>query len=533
MDVESRAVAPSGMSASERTVFAGLLGIVTAACTVALAEVVSLLLGGAGNPINAVGSFIIDIVPPGFKTLVIDLFGTADKAVLFGSIGLLLLVLAVAVGLLQVRRPPWGIAALGLFALVAILAAITRAGAGLLDALPTLLGAAAGALLLSSLTRRFHAWREAPARRGLASAAAGRAGRYERRSFLLMLGVAGVASAVVGAGARALSAAASAVSEARAALTLPAAASAAPPIPADAIAATPGISPYITPNADFYRIDTALQVPSIEPDAWRLRITGMVEQEVEIGFAELLALPLEERVITLTCVSNDVGGDLIGNALWLGYPIRNLLARARPTAGADMVLSRSQDGFTAGTPLEVLQDEKTDALLAVGMNGEFLPIEHGFPVRMVVPGLYGYVSATKWVVELKVTSYADDLAYWSTRGWTERGPIKLSSRIDTPRAGRSVAAGTVAIAGVAWAQHTGISRVQLRIDEGQWLDATLAPTVTVDSWLQWSYAWDALPGDHRIEVRATDADGLVQTAKQAPPAPDGSTGLHGIAVRVD
>ena len=253
---------------------------------------------------------------------------------------------------------------------------------------------------------------------------------------------------------------------------------------------------------------------------------------MEITFADLLALPLQERYITLACVSQDIGGGLIGNALWLGYPIRDLLARAVPTAGADMVLSTSVDGFTASTPLTVLQDPGTDALLAVGMNGAPLPLDHGFPVRMVVPGLYGYVSATKWVTELKVTTFADDLAYWSTRGWTERGPIKLSSRIDTPRRGFEVQPGTVPIAGIAWAQHTGIRAVDVQIDDGPWQPAELAAPVSTDTWIQWVYQWEATSGTHRVTARATDADGLVQTAEIRPPAPDGATGLHSISVRV-
>jgi DMSO/TMAO reductase YedYZ molybdopterin-dependent catalytic subunit len=392
------------------------------------------------------------------------------------------------------------------------------------------LGVVAGVLVLRALLRRLEAWaRVAPPRLAVGVPAAG---RVERRAFLTMLVATGVASVVVGAGARAMSAATAAVNTVRTALKLPAAASPGPVVGSGATLDVPGISPFVTPNADFYRIDTALQVPSVDSSTWKLKITGMVEQEVEIGFDELLALPLQESLITLTCVSNEVGGDLIGNALWLGYPIRELLARAKPTSGADMVLSTSQDGFTASTPLSVLQDTGTDALLAVGMNGEPLPLEHGFPVRMVVPGLYGYVSATKWVTELKVTTFEKDQGYWTSRGWTARGPIKLSSRIDTPRSGTSVDAGTVAIAGVAWAQHTGISAVEVRVDGGSWQAAALAGTVSVDAWLQWSYAWQATAGSHTIEVRATDTTGAVQISAEAPPDPDGSTGLHSVTVSV-
>ncbi|MBC7724322.1 MAG: molybdopterin-dependent oxidoreductase [Burkholderiaceae bacterium] len=509
---------------------AGVTGVVSAAVTLAVAEVVSLLLGGIGNPILSVGSLIIDLVPPGVKTLVIDLFDTADKLVLFVALGAVVLVFAVAVGLLEVRRAPFGTVLLAVVAAVATVAAVTRAEATPFSAAPTLVGAIVGYLALRTLVSRLAAWRAARPRR--ASAAYGAGTRFERRSFLRFAIAAGVASAVVGAGARVMSAAARAVTDLRAVIRLPVAATSAPVVGVANTLDVPGISPFITPNDGFYRIDTALQVPSVDPNEWKLRITGMVENDVEIDFAELTALPLQENIVTLACVSNEVGGTLIGNALWLGYPIRELLKRARPMAGADMVLSTSVDGFTASTPLEVLQDENTDALLAVGMNGEPLPLDHGFPVRMVVPGLYGYVSATKWVVELEVTRFADKMGYWTSRGWTAKGPVKISSRIDTPRANFGASAGTIAVAGVAWAQHTGISRVEVSIDSGDWREATLATAVTADSWLQWTYAWDAPTGQHDIAVRATDSNGLVQTAAEAPPAPDGSTGIHRISVNV-
>ncbi len=273
-------------------------------------------------------------------------------------------------------------------------------------------------------------------------------------------------------------------------------------------------------------------MPAVDPDTWKLKVTGMVENEVEIDFKQLLAKPLESHYATLTCVSNDVGGDLIGNALWLGWPIRDLLAMAKPTAGADMVLSTSIDGYTAGTPLTVLQDEKTDALLAVGMNGEPLPVEHGFPVRMVVPGLYGYVSATKWVVNLEVTQFAKAQGYWTPRGWDAHGPAKLESRIDTPPDSSTVVADTsVPIAGVAWCQHVGVSKVEVQIDRGPWQVATLAESISPDTWVQWVYRWTPTKGSHTITVRATDANGNRQSQTYVPPAPNGAEGWHQISVQ--
>jgi len=346
------------------------------------------------------------------------------------------------------------------------------------------------------------------------------------------VGVTSIGAVLVGVGARVVNASATVVDAVRTALTLPAPTVAAPPIPASASLAVPGISPIITPNSDFYRIDTALVVPTIDADEWSLKITGMVENEIEITFAELLALPLVETAATLSCVSNVVGGDLVDNAMWLGYPIRELLAQAKPLAGADMVLSRSIDGFTASTPIEALQEETRESILAVGMNGEPLPREHGFPVRMVVPGLYGYVSATKWVVEMQVTRFADATAYWTDRGWSAMGPVKVQSRIDVPAQGTLVDVGTVAVAGVAWAPNTGVAGVEVRIDGGAWNDAQLATAISADTWVQWVYEWEATSGEHFIEVRATDAASTTQSGEPVPVAPDGAEGWHTISVQV-
>ncbi|HEX5858214.1 MAG TPA: molybdopterin-dependent oxidoreductase, partial [Microbacterium sp.] len=354
---------------------------------------------------------------------------------------------------------------------------------------------------------------------------------HSRRSLLVWAGSATALGVLAAVGASAVRAGTRGIAVIRDALKLPAAAVTAPAIPAGTELGLPGLAPVITPNDQFYRIDTALVVPQIDPATWSLRIHGLVEREVELTWDELLALPLEESVTTLACVSNEVGGDLIGNALWLGYPIRELLARAKPTTDADMVLSRSIDGFTASTPLEVLTDDR-DAILAVGMNGEPLPAEHGFPVRMVVPGLYGYVSATKWVTELEVTRFDEQRAYWTDRGWSERGPIKLQSRIDVPRRGQGLKAGDVVIAGVAWQQHVGIEGVEVQIDEGEWRPATLATAISDDTWVQWSLPWTAKKGDHVIRCRATNKEGERQTEDEVGVVPDGATGWHWRTVSV-
>lgn len=518
--------------------FAGLVGLATALITLAGAEVVSLLVAPGSSPLFAVGSFVIDIVPPWVKDAVIQLFGTADKVVLLSALGVLALVLAIGIGILEYHRPRWGVSALILLGLVVAIVSVTRSGASLLWGLPTVIGIALGVVTLQRGMRRLHLFVDAASRGGLApdtgekADEASRRAVVGRRGFFTFVGAVSGAAVIAGFAARTVNAGTAAVTAVREKLKLPAPARPAPAIPAGASLDIPGISPLITAAKDFYRIDTALQVPAIDASKWSLTITGMVENEVTITFAELLALPMTERTITLQCVSNEVGGDLVGNATWLGYPIRELLLRAKPTVGADMVLSRSIDGFTAGTPLSVLQDDKRDSLLAVGMNGKPLPLEHGFPARMVVPGLYGYVSATKWVVELKVTTFANDMGYWTPRGWDALGPIKISSRIDVPAYTATIPAGRTKVAGVAWAQHTGLKAMEVRFDRGPWQPAVLADAISADTWRQWYYDWEATKGVHLIECRATDANGLVQSGRHQAPAPNGSEGWETITVEV-
>jgi DMSO/TMAO reductase YedYZ molybdopterin-dependent catalytic subunit len=501
---------------------AGVAAVVLGA---GLGELSAAILSPGTSPFAAIGSALIDLAPSWAKDAAIGLFGTADKLALLVGIAIVLLAIAAGAGLLEGRRPPWGRVVLLVIGAAGAVAAMTRADAGLLSWIPSAIAGIVAAVALGMLLRRAVAAR-APAPRGTDGADAG----LDRRQFLVWSGGAAALGVLAAVGGLAMRAGSSTAAAVRAAIRLPAPAATAPPVPASAELGIRGLTPVITPNADFYRIDTALIVPQIDPADWSLRIHGMVENEVTLTWDELLALPLEESTTTLSCVSNTVGGDLIGNALWLGYPIRELLARARPAADADMVLSRSIDGFTASSPLEALTDDR-DAILAVGMNGVLLPPEHGFPVRMVVPGLYGYVSATKWVTELEVTRFADARAYWTDRGWSERGPIKLESRIDVPRGG-GVTAGDIVIAGVAWQPHVGVAGVEVQIDDGAWQQATLATAISGDTWVQWSLPWSAASGMHSIRCRATNANGETQTPDQAPPAPDGATGWHHIQIQV-
>ena len=515
------------------TLWSALVGLVSAAAALATAEAVALIVAPESAPVLAVGAWVIDIVPPWVKDAAIALFGTADKIALLVGLGILVVALACAVGIVEFRRPPWGkVILLGVVA-VALVAVLTRSEATWEWAVPTLAGLLAGGLVLHRTIRRLHAWDASSTVLARVEAPVTPRESIDRRGFLTMVIAVAGASAVIGVAARLVNASVAAVSAVRDAITLPRPAVAAPALPAGSELAIDGITPLVSANDRFYRIDTTIQVPSVDTADWSLRITGLVENEIEITWDELLALPMIETWVTLMCVSNEVGGTLAGNAKWLGYPIRALLERAKPLAGADMVLSRSVDGWTASTPLEVLQDENRDSILAVGMNGEPLPLQHGFPVRMVVPGLYGYVSATKWVVELEVTTFAAANAYWTDRGWSARGPVKTSSRIDVPRSGRRYDVGTVPIAGVAWAQHTGIDGVEVSIDGGSWMPATLASAISADTWVQWVYEWDATAGPHEIRARATDSGGGVQSGDDSVGVvPNGAEGWHTISVTV-
>lgn len=493
-------------------------GLAAGVAAVGAAQLVAAVVGASSAPLVAVGDAVVDLTPPWLKTWAIDTFGTWDKTVLLGGGALVLALLCAGCGLLARRGQGLGRAGVYVLCAVAALAAATRPDASVLAVAPSVVGGLLGAWVLGVLTVRQVAASGAGASDGDR--------RAFRRALLVAVGggaVSGVAGWVLGRDARGAEA-----SRADVALPVPASTR---PLPAGVEVGVPGVVPFRVPTADFYRIDTALVVPRVSAQDWRLRIHGMVEREVTLDFATLVRGALVERDVTLCCVSNEVGGDLVGNARWLGLPIGPLLQQAGPRADADMVLSTSVDGWTASTPLAVLTDGR-DALLAVAMNGEPLTIEHGFPVRMVVPGLYGYVSATKWVVDLEVTRFDRAQAYWTPRGWSERGPVKTQSRIDVPQQGATVSAGRVAVAGVAWAQQRGISGVEVSVDDGPWRPATLGAEASVDTWRQWVFAWDATAGTHELRVRATDRTGETQTGKISSPAPDGATGWHTVTVSV-
>ena len=533
---------------------AAICGIVSAGAAIGVSECVAALTGVWTAPVVAVGGAVIDSVPSALKDFAIRTFGTHDKTALVIGTLVLLTVFAAVVGLAAVRRPGLGDLGVVVFGIVGVAAAVTRPSAGALAALPTLLGVCVAIpvlrLLIRSVPRQGDAGGAffprqgdaggavaggAVARRGDAPAeleredAAERATLGRRRLFGLVASTAAVAVAA-GLGGRWLASLRDVARE-RESVSLPQPVSPAGPLERDVALDVSGLTPFVTPDEDFYRIDTAIVVPQVSTRGWHLRVHGRVATPLTITWEQLLARPMIERYTTLTCVSNEVGGDLIGTALWRGVPVRDLLAEAGPQPGADQVVGRSADGFTAGTPTAVLLDGR-DAMLAVAMNGSPLPAEHGFPVRMVVPGLYGYVSATKWLVELEVTSFDAFDAYWVPRGWANHAPIKTGSRIDTPRDGRTIRAGQVNIAGVAWAQHRGVDAVEVQVDDGPWQRARLASVPSTDTWRQWVMPWQAGSGRHRITVRAVDSAGVTQTAERQDPAPDGATGLHTVVVTV-
>ncbi len=512
---------------------AAFAGLAAGIVTVGVGALVAVVAGASTDPLVAVGSAFVDATPTWLKDFAASTFGTADKAVLMIGEVVVLAALAAAAGVLAARRWVWGAAVVVVLGLVAMAAALGRPDASWTAMVPSLAGTVAGLWTLKALVDRLPREAARGTRRGATDSEvpgdrAGAAGP-DRRRFLQAAGAATALGLVGVAVGRVAGAAGRAVTAVRDTIRLPAARVTAAAVPAGV--QVEGVGPWATPPDDFYRIDTALVVPQVDPTTWTLRVHGLVEQEVELTWDELLASDLVEAWVTLCCVSNPVGGDLVGNQKWLGQPVRELLARARPTGDADMVLSRSADGWTASTPLTALTDER-DALLAVGMGGAPLPVEHGFPVRLVVPGLYGYVSATKWVTELEVTRFADATAYWTDRGWSPRGPVKTQSRIDVPRDGAQLDAGEVVVAGTAWAQHRGITRVQVQVDRGPWQDATLAESGGIDSWRQWSWRWTVdEPGRHELRVRAFDPDGP-QTGAVADVVPDGATGYDFVQVSV-
>jgi DMSO/TMAO reductase YedYZ molybdopterin-dependent catalytic subunit len=499
--------------------------VLAAAVALGVGELAAALVGPSSSPVVAVGNAVVEATPEAVKDFAIRTFGENDKAALFTGMLVLLALFAALLGMLGLRSRRLAAAGVLLLGLLGAVAAATGRAGGPLDALPSLAGAAAGIAALGRLLAPL----TDPAVSG--SQEPSFPAPVDRRRFLFTGGIA-LGVAAVGGGGGWLLQRRFDVAGARADLVLPEPSSPAPPLPrgADLSADVEGLTRLVTPNREFYRVDTALRVPQLDPSDFRLELRGMFADPQPYTLAELFDRDdLIERDITLTCVSNEVGGTLAGTARWLGVPLGAFLRENGIREGSSQLVCRSSDGMTIGTPTRSAL-EVEDAMLAFGMNGEPLPLEHGFPLRMVVPGLYGYVSACKWLTSIEATTFEAFDAYWVERGWAEQGPIRIASRIDTPAVLRSFPAGRRPIAGVAWAQTRGIGRVEVKVDDDDWAEARLSPEVDADVWRQWVLPYDFAPGAHRITVRATDREGETQTDREADPFPSGATGWHSVQV---
>lgn len=504
--------------------WAGALGGLTVGAIAVTMGMLLASLADRPSPIDAVGGSFIDRTPRWLKELAIDLFGTADKTALRVGIVLVLAITSMALGASSRRGVRPMIVGVVAFAVLGALSAAERPGSNAMTVVAPLAGAVVGVvvtlLLFGGLGARWvRSNRPTQSRVPLG---------WDRRRFIGTTAAVGVGSAVLGAVARrGESDRVRRIEDQR-----PASLPAVEPGNADTVTADPsfvgldnGETTYITPNDDFYRIDTALSFPTVDLGSWRLRIGGMVDDEIELSYDDISNLTQIERTITICCVSNEIGGPYIGNATWQGVRLSDLLDIAGVRDGAEQLFSRSVDGWTCGFPIGLARDGR-DAMLAIGMNGEPLPVMHGFPARLIVPGVYGYVSATKWIESIEINRWTDAEGYWVPRGWAREAPIKTQSRIDVPRRGEKIDAGPTKIAGVSWAQHTGVAKVEVRVDDGDWIEATLSADLTDDAWRLWSVDWTATTGRHNIRVRATDKSGYTQIEEVSSVAPDGATGWH-------
>lgn len=524
-----------------------VVGVLAVGAAVGAAHLLSGVIGPNSSPYVAVANSVVQLTQGPLKEIAVQAFGTADKPLLLAGIGVLLLLLGIVAGLLSRRSPRPGAVLIGGLGVVGLVAAGFTANLGVLGYLPALLSLLVGVggfVLLHRIAGRDVATTGSTAELGstadpedsLAQDGSAQEGSVQdgsvqpagRRRFFAVAGGVAVGALAAGGIGQWL-ARSTGVQQVRAALGRITPAKAAPAIPADADFAKLGSPTFITPNADFYRVDTAITLPQIDIDEWRLRIHGMVDRERVYTFDDIRNRELVERTITMTCVSNQVGGPYVSTANFIGVPLRELLDEAGVRPGADQLYSTSEDSYTAGTPMDVVLDR---TLLAIAMNGEPLPVEHGFPVRMVTPGLYGYLSATKWVVDMEATTFAAKQAYWIPRGYSMKAPIKTQSRIDAPGALKTVPAGKVTVAGIAWAQPKGIQKVEVQVDDGRWQQAELAAEVNDSTWRMWRTEFELGPGFHTVRSRATDKTGYTQTDRRVDALPNGATGLPSIQFSV-
>ncbi len=491
-----------------------IAGLVAGVVGLATSELLAAVLSGAPSLILSVGGLIIDLQPPGAKEFVVDLFGTNDKVALEAAVVVVALAAAAGLGVLAARRFDYGALGFAAFGTFAFVASIQD------PSVPVLLAGLAAAVSAAAAIQAL-SWLIGTAR--VTRKGRGAMPDWSRRSFLVRSGTLAVASVALGVGGRSvLERQRSDVGDVGADLPVPGVRAT---LPGGAELGLAGLTPIVVPNAEFYRIDTALLIPRVDVTTWSLRVHGMVERELELDFTELNALPTIEQYTTIACVSNEVGGNLVGNAKWAGVRLRDVLELAGVSPAATQLVGRSVDGWTAGMPTSWIMDPAREPMIAVAMNDEPLPAEHGFPARLIVPGLYGYVSATKWLSDLELTTLEAFDGYWVPLGWAKEAPILTQSRIDLPKRGAPIPAGPVVVAGVAWAPDRGVSRVEVLIDD-TWREAVLSTPISDATWVQWRYDWDATPGIYEVAVRATDGDGVVQTDAITRPAPDGARGHH-------
>lgn len=510
--IEARALHPDARAA--------IAGAVATLAAFGVSELIAGILSGATSLVAGVGQVVIDLQPAGAKDIAVGLFGTNDKLALELFIVAVATFIGALLGLLARRR--YGLASIGFaaFGVVGFLAAFDDPLAN-----PAIVAASSAAAVGVALW--VLGWLLGPRASGSAVASMP---DWSRRTFLLRTGAVGAGAVVAAVGGRQLLER-QRVAPGAAGDAIPPASETVPAIAAgaDLGGTIPDLTPIVMPNERFYRIDTALLTPSVDTSVWTLHIHGLVDRDTTLTWDELVNLPMFEQYVTIACVSNEVGGNLVGNAKWTGARLRDVLKIAGVQEAATQLVGRSVDGWTAGMPMSWVMDPAREPMIAVRMNDQALPPVHGYPARLIVPGLYGYVSATKWLSELELTTWEAFDGFWVPRGWSKEGPILTQARIDTPKTGATVS-GRIAIAGVAWAPDRGVSRVEVAIDDA-WQDARLSTPLSDATWVQWVVDWDVTPGDHTIMVRATDGTGATQTDKRTPPAPDGARGWDSAHIR--
>jgi DMSO/TMAO reductase YedYZ molybdopterin-dependent catalytic subunit len=521
----SRAHVPVSRPRFDAAVLGGVVsGAIAAGAALGVSELLAGILPGGSSLIAAVGQVAIDLQPPGAKDVMVELFGTNDKLAFELFIVMVGLVIGAALGVLARRRRELSLIGFAAFGVIGFLATLGDPISNpAITVVSAVVSVSAGLWVLGWLPGSSGA-------ETVASSSAGSMPDWSRRSFLIRAGGVGVAAAAAGVAGRGLLER-QRVAPVGAGAAIPPASDTVPALlpEADLSSQVPGITPIVMPNDRFYRIDTALLTPIVNTAGWSLRIHGLVDRETTLTWDELIGMPMFEQYVTISCVSNQVGGNLVGNAKWTGVRLRDVLELAGVQSSATQLVGRSVDGWTAGMPTAWVMDPGREPMIAVRMNDEPLPPVHGYPARLIVPGLYGYVSATKWLKELELTTLESFDGYWVPLGWAKEAPILTQSRIDTPRGG--VAAGTVSVAGIAWAPDRGVSRVEVGVD-GVWEEARLSRPISNATWVQWVYDWAATAGEHTIQVRATDGNGETQPELRTSPAPDGARGWHTIGVGV-